>query len=89
LVLDAEDEIIIWWLTSKERRQRRKDHIAAIKRNCIQLRKEHEGSLHRIDLLHKYNDAKDTGQMLFGKLAEFEGVQTKNMYKKYGMELDD
>ncbi|XP_069729725.1 DNA repair protein SWI5 homolog, partial [Phaenicophaeus curvirostris] len=42
-----------------------------------------------ISLLHEYNDIKDAGQMLLGKLAVIRGVTTKQMYPEYDLELSD
>ena len=42
-----------------------------------------------IDLLHRYNDLKDAGQALLGKLAEMEGTTTRSMYAKYKLSDDD
>ncbi|RIA97210.1 Swi5-domain-containing protein [Glomus cerebriforme] len=39
--------------------------------------------------LHEYNEIKDVGQMLLGKCAEIEGTTTREMYKKFGLELND
>lgn len=39
--------------------------------------------------LHKYNENKDIGQELMGKLAEIEKEKVETMYEKYGIELDD
>ncbi|CAG8660270.1 17585_t:CDS:2 [Funneliformis caledonium] len=39
--------------------------------------------------LHEYNEIKDTGQMLFGKCAEIEGTTTREIYKKFEVELSD
>eukprot|EP01095_Lingulamoeba_sp_RSL-Kostka_P012805 TRINITY_DN5136_c0_g1_i1.p1 TRINITY_DN5136_c0_g1~~TRINITY_DN5136_c0_g1_i1.p1 ORF type:complete len:152 (+),score=40.95 TRINITY_DN5136_c0_g1_i1:41-457(+) len=39
--------------------------------------------------LHNYNDAKDGGQKLIGKLAEMEGVCTRDLYPRFGLELED
>ena len=39
--------------------------------------------------LHKYNENKDIGQELMGKLAEIEKEKVEVMYEKYGIELDD
>ncbi|CAG8716707.1 9796_t:CDS:2, partial [Dentiscutata heterogama] len=40
-------------------------------------------------LLHEYNAIKDIGQMLFGKCAELDGTTTKEIYERFGLELDD
>ncbi|XP_030317357.1 DNA repair protein SWI5 homolog [Calypte anna] len=42
-----------------------------------------------ISLLHVYNDIKDAGQMLLGKLAVIRGVTTKQLYPEYDLELSD
>ena len=42
-----------------------------------------------IEKLHEYNDIKDAGQILMGKMAEVEGTTSVRLYKQYGLELDD
>ncbi|KAJ6654616.1 hypothetical protein lerEdw1_006769, partial [Lerista edwardsae] len=42
-----------------------------------------------IALLHEYNEMKDAGQMLLGKLAVIRGVTTKELYPEFGLELSD
>ncbi|XP_059162651.1 DNA repair protein SWI5 homolog [Physella acuta] len=42
-----------------------------------------------IDKLHEYNEIKDVGQIILGRLANLEGLQTKDMYERYGLELND
>ncbi|KAJ2726532.1 swi5-like zinc finger protein [Coemansia sp. Benny D115] len=42
-----------------------------------------------IDRLHRYNDIKDAGQILFGKLAELRGKTVKDIYAEYGVNLED
>ncbi|XP_064617069.1 DNA repair protein SWI5 homolog [Liolophura sinensis] len=49
---------------------------------------ESELSVH-IDKLHQYNDIKDTGQMVLGRLANVEGVTTRTLYQKYGLNEED
>ncbi|KAM4019473.1 DNA repair protein SWI5 homolog [Anomaloglossus baeobatrachus] len=42
-----------------------------------------------IALLHEYNELKDTGQMLLGRLAAMRGVTTKDLYGEFGLDLED
>ncbi|XP_006024452.1 DNA repair protein SWI5 homolog [Alligator sinensis] len=42
-----------------------------------------------ISLLHEYNDIKDAGQMLLGKLAVIRGLTTKDLYPEFDLELSD
>jgi len=42
-----------------------------------------------ISNLHEYNDMKDIAQALIGKLAEFEGVRTVDLYKNFGLDIND
>jgi hypothetical protein len=42
-----------------------------------------------IEKLHDYNDMKDAGQALLGYLAQLEGTTTKQMYRKFGLNMDD
>ncbi|ORX43654.1 hypothetical protein BCR36DRAFT_586587 [Piromyces finnis] len=42
-----------------------------------------------INLLHEYNEIKDAGQILMGRLAELEGTTTKSIYSEYHMDLED
>uniref|UniRef100_UPI00398EBCBA DNA repair protein SWI5 homolog isoform X2 n=1 Tax=Pristiophorus japonicus TaxID=55135 RepID=UPI00398EBCBA len=41
-----------------------------------------------IDQLHEYNDIKDVGQTLLGKLV-IRGVTTRDLYSEFGLELED
>ncbi|XP_041667455.1 DNA repair protein SWI5 homolog [Cheilinus undulatus] len=44
---------------------------------------------HHIDMLHEYNDIKDIGQSLLGRLAALRGTTTRDLYSHFGLELDD
>ncbi|BFZ20586.1 hypothetical protein BsWGS_23625 [Bradybaena similaris] len=49
-----------------------------------------EGELQsHIEKLHEYNEIKDVGQMVLGRIAVIEGVQSKDLYEKYGLKLSD
>lgn len=39
--------------------------------------------------LHAYNEMKDIGQMLLGRLAVQHGVTTRELYSHFGLQLDD
>ncbi|XP_019643523.1 PREDICTED: DNA repair protein SWI5 homolog [Branchiostoma belcheri] len=40
-------------------------------------------------MLHRYNEMKDVGQMLLGRLATLEGVTMREMYQRFGLDLED
>ncbi|XP_015449604.1 DNA repair protein SWI5 homolog, partial [Pteropus alecto] len=42
-----------------------------------------------ISQLHEYNDIKDAGQMLLGKLAVIRGITTKELYPEFGLDMND
>lgn len=48
-------------------------------------------SAHRqyMQLLHRYNETKDVGQALLGRLAQLTGCTTKDLYPQYGLSLDE
>ncbi|KAJ2782191.1 hypothetical protein GGI15_002989 [Coemansia interrupta] len=48
----------------------------------------HLSSVH-MERLHTYNDIKDAGQVLFGKLAELRGKTAREMHEEYGVQSDD
>ena len=42
-----------------------------------------------IERLHEYNEMKDVGQLLLGKLAEIQHTTNAALYEKFGLDLDD
>ena len=42
-----------------------------------------------IEKLHEYNEMKDVGQLLLGKIAEVQGMTTAALYEQFGLKLDD
>ncbi|XP_029372004.1 DNA repair protein SWI5 homolog [Echeneis naucrates] len=44
---------------------------------------------HHIDKLHEYNDIKDIGQSLLGRIAALRGTTTRDLYSHFGLDLDD
>ncbi|XP_015236500.1 PREDICTED: DNA repair protein SWI5 homolog [Cyprinodon variegatus] len=42
-----------------------------------------------IDKLHEYNDIKDIGQSLLGRIAALRGTTTRDLYTHFGLELED
>ena len=42
-----------------------------------------------MESLHAYNEAKDVGQALLGKLAQLKGMTTKQLYPEFGLSLEE
>ncbi|KAJ1975869.1 swi5-like zinc finger protein [Dimargaris cristalligena] len=42
-----------------------------------------------IQQLHDYNEIKDIGQIVIGKVAVVDGTTTRETYKKFGLHVDD
>ena len=42
-----------------------------------------------ISKLHEYNEIKDTGIVLIGKLAEVESLTTIDLYEAFGLQVED
>jgi hypothetical protein len=40
-------------------------------------------------LLHDYNEIKDIGQIVIGKIAEIKGCTSREIYLEYGLDLND
>lgn len=69
-------------LTLKSELKRVDDEVAELTKDYhVQELQSH------IDTLHEYNEIKDSGQTLLGKLAEVEGTTTACLYDRYGLEL--
>ncbi|KAJ1662289.1 swi5-like zinc finger protein [Coemansia sp. RSA 1813] len=62
---------------------------ALLSEEDMSLEKAHLMNDEHIDRLHRYNDIKDSGQILFGKLAELKGKTVKEIYEEYGVNLKD
>ena len=56
--------------------------------NLSQTYNEDELEMH-IKALHDYNEIKDIGQILLGKIAEAENTTTTSLYSRFRLELDD
>lgn len=65
-----------------------KARIAAHQQVLGYLRSQTDVQAH-LDLLHSYNETKDTAQTLLGALAVHEGVCTRDLYSQFGINLDD
>ena len=52
-------------------------------------RREEQESAAALEKVHRYNDMKDVGQMLLGRVGQLEGKTTKELYEAYGMDPDD
>ncbi|XP_061655127.1 DNA repair protein SWI5 homolog [Phyllopteryx taeniolatus] len=44
---------------------------------------------YHIDMLHEYNDIKDIGQSLLGRIAALRGTTTRDLYSHFSLELGD
>ena len=68
-----------------------KTELDSLEREIAELRGSYsvEELQTHIDTLHQYNELKDIGQILLGKLAEVEGTTTASLYARYGLELDN
>lgn len=71
--------------------QKLRDKLASVEREMAGLAdsySEDELQLH-IDKLHEYNEVKDMGQLLLGKMAEVEGTTTTALYEQFSLQLND
>ena len=56
---------------------------------CVMAEEYSEKELQdHIDKLHEYNEMRDIGQILLGKLAEVEGITTTVLYQRFGLDLN-
>ena len=67
---------------------RRRLEEVEVEMNTLENYSEEELQAH-IDRLHEYNEVKDMGQLLLGKLAEVEGTTTAALYEQFGLGLED
>ena len=56
----------------------------------LQMLSNRDEKLHfYINKLHEYNEIKDTGIVLIGKLAEVESLTTADLYGIFGLQIED
>ncbi|KAJ1946087.1 swi5-like zinc finger protein [Linderina macrospora] len=67
--------------------KKRRDEL--LKKHDIGIEEARELTDAHIERLHRYNDIKDAGQILFGKLADMKGKMVKDMYAEYSVDLED
>ena len=68
-----------------------KQRLSSVEEQVCELSQDHdEADLQLyIDKLHDYNEIKDTGQILVGKMAELSGSTTGLLYQQFGLDQDD
>lgn len=66
-----------------------RDQLRAVDAELKSLTRTKSRVDHHIRVLHEYNEIKDVVQALMGKCAELEGRTTRDMYDKFGLQLDD
>ncbi|XP_031574367.1 DNA repair protein SWI5 homolog [Actinia tenebrosa] len=78
-------------LNPEEEKKSIKEKIKSIEEEIAELQKEYDVSelQDHIDKLHEYNDIKDAGQLILGRLAEIKGKTTKQMYEEFGLDIND
>ncbi|XP_072015493.1 uncharacterized protein [Amphiura filiformis] len=82
---DDDEEIEVDIESLQQESSRLAQEINALKTEGLE---EAELQIH-MRKMHEYNELKDMGQMLLGKIAFIEGVTTKDLYNKYGLDLED
>ena len=91
--------------SSREAGSRQRETVEEVARDITQLRQQLENVENEIaelskdycedelqqyiDHLHQYNEMKDVGQLLLGKLAEVQGTTVSELYKQFDLNLDD
>ena len=68
---------------------RRRLEEVEVEMNTLENNYSEEELQAHIDTLHEYNEVKDMGQLLLGKLAEVEGTTTAALYEQFGLGLED
>lgn len=76
-----------------------KEEIRALREREFQIDKEIDALItegyrddelnSHIQKLHDYNEIKDIGQMILGRIAVQKGTTTKDLYEKYSLNMDD
>jgi len=85
----------VFWIPIVEPTQRTieelKAEVAGLTTENNRLEKERKSDPETLYIksLHEYNELKDAGVALMGRLAELEESTVKEMYKRFGLELDD
>ena len=68
-----------------------RERLSSIEQQVYELSRDHDESDLQlyIDKLHDYNEIKDTGQILVGKMAELSDSTTSLLYEQFGLDQND
>ena len=70
-----------------------KNEILQLHKEILELNRKIEmnekNSKESLNKVHEYNDIKDIGQMLLGKLGQLENKTIMELYDEYNIDLND
>eukprot|EP01116_Phalansterium_solitarium_P004027 TRINITY_DN14905_c0_g1_i1.p1 TRINITY_DN14905_c0_g1~~TRINITY_DN14905_c0_g1_i1.p1 ORF type:complete len:199 (-),score=56.05 TRINITY_DN14905_c0_g1_i1:217-813(-) len=78
---------------NEDEQKKQQEQLGALNADIKELTAVHsalDGKLRQhMNLLHDYNDLRDAAQAVIGQLALMEQCTTKDLYERFGLELDD
>ena len=70
-----------------------KEEILRLHREIVEMNKQIEinerNSKESLNKVHEYNDIKDIGQMLLGRLGQLENKTIQQLYEEYNIDVND